>query len=112
MKANQLVEHLRFNYCFLFARNLISETLLVVGQLLITKSRRFILTLSAITLKMERKNVQYWTQIKKSVEYKISCHEEYIYSVRLVTQPQPISRLDLLLQVTATLYRYRAVIAI
>jgi hypothetical protein len=37
VKANQLVEQLTFNYCFLFGRNFISESLLVVGQKLIKK---------------------------------------------------------------------------
>jgi hypothetical protein len=41
MKANHLVEQLTFNYCFLFGRNFISESLLVVGQKPITKRQAF-----------------------------------------------------------------------
>jgi hypothetical protein len=41
MKASQLVEQLRLITVFLFARNFISESLLVVGQILITKRHDF-----------------------------------------------------------------------
>jgi hypothetical protein len=37
MKAHQLAEELWFNFCVLVARNFISESLLVVGQILIAK---------------------------------------------------------------------------
>jgi hypothetical protein len=60
---------------FLFARNFISESFLVVGQILIIKRQAFDLT-TIISVKIERsKRVQYWTQIK-CVEYKICCHEK------------------------------------
>jgi uncharacterized protein HemY len=64
MNANQSVEQIRFNYCFLFAGNFISELLLVVGQILITKWKAFGFDVNNWHKMERRKRAQYWTQIK------------------------------------------------